>query len=159
MVVITIVSVSIIAGSTITAISVGAFCSVLLFVYQWHQVGCIKYVSSGLMWRSSIDRPELHVEWLEQHGDSIQILQLQGFIFFGNSQMVYVYVLSSIYNCMISNPSLHACSTTFVQMSEMKVEPNFIYIIIIIIIIQNTHTDHTHMLDLQSSEDHVTRRP
>jgi MFS superfamily sulfate permease-like transporter len=96
MVVITIVSVSIIAGSTITAISVGAFCSVLLFVYQWHQVGCIKYVSSGLMWRSSIDRPELHVEWLEQHGDSIQILQLQGFIFFGNSQMVYVYVLSSI---------------------------------------------------------------
>ena len=50
--------------------------------------GCIKYESSGILWRSSVERPEVDVEWLEQHGDTIQILQLQGFMFFGNAQMV-----------------------------------------------------------------------
>jgi len=40
------------------------------------------------MWRSSVERPEADVEWLERHGDAIQILQLQGFIFFGNAEMV-----------------------------------------------------------------------
>ena len=50
--------------------------------------GCIKYESSGILWRSSVERPEVDVDWLEKHGDTIQILQLQGFIFFGNARQV-----------------------------------------------------------------------
>jgi MFS superfamily sulfate permease-like transporter len=48
LVIIIIVAVSVVTGSTMNAIACGAMCSVLLFVYQWHTLGCIKYASSGV---------------------------------------------------------------------------------------------------------------
>ena len=76
------------AFGTIISVAVGACLSVLCFVYQAYETGCIKYEASGLTWHSSVQRTELSNDYLEEHGDSIQIMQLQGFIFFGNATML-----------------------------------------------------------------------
>jgi len=74
-----------VTGGKMMAVSAGAVASVMLFVYNWYHAGCIKYEASGLTWHSSVERTELSVEWLEEHGDRIQIVQLQGYLFFGNA--------------------------------------------------------------------------
>jgi len=68
---------------------VGALISLVLFIFRLYQVGCIKVQLTGLTFRSGIERDTHAAQYLDQHGDRIQILKLQGFIFFGSAHKMF----------------------------------------------------------------------
>jgi len=49
-------------------------------------------VGSGLTLRSAVERGVREDEWLDQHGDWIQILVIQNYLFFGNGQSLLTYI-------------------------------------------------------------------
>lgn len=50
--------------------------------------------NSGLMIRSNVERTNPNASWLDQHGDYIQILVLQNYLFFGNASSCLHYIQS-----------------------------------------------------------------
>jgi MFS superfamily sulfate permease-like transporter len=73
-------------------VAVGGGISVLLFAVSMHRVSCVKLQVSGLTLRSTMDRNIEQKDYLDRVGDQIQVLQLQGYIFFGNATGVVRYV-------------------------------------------------------------------
>lgn len=63
-----------------------------IFVANFYRAGTVRFVGSGLTLRSMVERGVQATSYLDQHGDLIQILVLQHYIFFGNSQSVLRYV-------------------------------------------------------------------
>eukprot|EP00301_Raphidiophrys_heterophryoidea_P003270 c11483_g1_i1.p1 GENE.c11483_g1_i1~~c11483_g1_i1.p1 ORF type:complete len:945 (-),score=279.74 c11483_g1_i1:356-3190(-) len=68
----------------LTAIFFGAGVSVILFATSTSSVSCVKLIVSGQTMRSTVDRTAQHKDFLDEKGDAIQVLQLQGYIFFGH---------------------------------------------------------------------------
>jgi len=83
MIVLLIVSVSL-YFNLLTAIFIGAAISIFLFSTSMSSVSCVKLVASGLTVRSTVDRTSQQKDFLDEKGDAIQVLQLQGYIFFGH---------------------------------------------------------------------------
>jgi CRP-like cAMP-binding protein len=54
--------------------------------------GAVKFVGSGLSLRSTVERGVTEAHWLDQNGDLIQILVVQNYLFFGNSQSLLMYI-------------------------------------------------------------------
>jgi MFS superfamily sulfate permease-like transporter len=74
------------------AIFVGVAVSTFIFVANFYRVGSVKFVGSGLTLRSTVERGILESKWLDQNADLIQILALQNYLFFGNSQSANAYI-------------------------------------------------------------------
>ena len=74
------------------SITLGAFLALLIFVRSIHDSGVVKYMCTGLVARSSVERPPNENEWLSKHGDLVQILALSNFLFFGNANSIYSYI-------------------------------------------------------------------
>ena len=66
-------------------IFIGLILSVILFVINYSKVEVIKYELSGKTYHSNVERSEQLKEFMNDKGDQIFILPLQGFIFFGTS--------------------------------------------------------------------------
>ncbi len=69
----------------------GGICTVL-FIFNLTNTSVVKYLGNGLTLRSAISRTERDGSWLDSHGDRIQVLCLQSFLFFGNATSVSEYV-------------------------------------------------------------------
>jgi sulfate permease, SulP family len=67
------------------ALVVGIGLGVLNFVITYSQTGAIKYELSGATYKSNVDRSFRQRKFLDEHGESICILALQGFLFFGTT--------------------------------------------------------------------------
>jgi len=68
----------------------------------WHpffRIGVVKFFATGLTIRSTIERNLNQANWLDQHGDLIQVLVLQTYLFFGNASSILNYV-----NTMFEEP-------------------------------------------------------
>lgn len=76
----------------LNAIFCGIACSTFIFVANFYRAGAVKFVGSGLSLRSSVERGITEDHWLDQNGDLIQILVVQNYLFFGNSQSVLTYI-------------------------------------------------------------------
>ena len=63
----------------------GTVISTVLFVITYSRIDIVKGESSGKTLQSNVDRPAAHHWILDRKGDSILILQLHGFIFFGTA--------------------------------------------------------------------------
>lgn len=63
----------------------GLVLSVLLFVVKYSRVNVAKHEFSGATQQSNVERTDEQRKLLQQKGDAIYILQLQGFIFFGTA--------------------------------------------------------------------------
>jgi hypothetical protein len=74
------------------AIFMGVAVSTFIFVANFYRVGSVKFVGSGLTLRSTVERGVLESKWLDQNADLIQILALQNYLFFGNSQSANAYI-------------------------------------------------------------------
>jgi SulP family sulfate permease len=72
----------------LAAIGAGVVISSLLFVVSYGRVNVIKNVFYGGTLHSRVERPQRHRSYLAEHGDQIQVLVLQGFIFFGSIQRI-----------------------------------------------------------------------
>ena len=76
----------------LNAVFIGIAASTVLFVAAFFRSGVVKFMASGLTVRSTIERPFLSGDWLDRHGDLIQILVLQNYLFFGNSSSILAYM-------------------------------------------------------------------
>ncbi|MCP4363423.1 MAG: SLC26A/SulP transporter family protein [Chloroflexi bacterium] len=66
-------------------VALGVVLAVVLFVVNYSRVNVVKHSLSGTNYQSRVTRRRVHRQILEQKGDEIYILQLQGFIFFGTA--------------------------------------------------------------------------
>lgn len=78
-----IVFVDLIAGAAL-----GLLLSILLFVVSYSRSEVVKHELSGATLRSNVERPLQHLELLRKNGESIYVVELQGFLFFGTAHQV-----------------------------------------------------------------------
>jgi SulP family sulfate permease len=77
---------AVIAGfGYLTGVGVGLLAAVGLFVVDYSQVNVVKHILTGAEYQSRVIRSAQQKMLLEQHGKSLLILQLQGYIFFGTA--------------------------------------------------------------------------
>ncbi|GKY97142.1 hypothetical protein MPSEU_000672600 [Mayamaea pseudoterrestris] len=74
------------------AILLGFALSTFVFVAAFFRVGVVKFSSTGIEIRSRIERPLNQSMWLDTHGDLIQVLVLQNYLFFGNASSILNYI-------------------------------------------------------------------
>ena len=89
-----IVLILIVIGSVgfLEGIVLGLLMSIILFVINYSKVEVIKYELSGKTFGSNVERSSHLKEVLQDHGDEIYILPLQGFIFFGTANRLLIQV-------------------------------------------------------------------
>lgn len=73
----------------LTGVLAGLLISVVLFVLSYSRVSVVKHELSGRDFRSRVTRTPAELSALEALGDSIYILNLQGFIFFGTAHGLF----------------------------------------------------------------------
>lgn len=78
----------------LNSVFVGIAISTFIFVAAFFRSGVVKYLANGLSIRSTIERSFDASEWLDHHGDKIQVMVLQNYLFFGNASSVLTYVSS-----------------------------------------------------------------
>lgn len=76
------------------SVALGLAMSTFIFVGNFYRSGVVKFVASGLTVHSTTERTQEDAEWLDLHGDLIQLLVLQSYIFFGNANSCLAYVES-----------------------------------------------------------------
>ena len=78
----------------LNAILIGVAVATFIFVAHFYKAGTVKFVGNGLNLQSTVERGIPETKWLNKHGDMIQILVLQNYLFFGNAQSVLQYVMT-----------------------------------------------------------------
>ncbi|RMI26250.1 MAG: STAS domain-containing protein, partial [Calditrichaeota bacterium] len=86
--VVVLILITIAALGFVEGMLLGMIISVVLFSVNYGRVGVVKHVLSGATYRSNVDRPLSHRRVLEERGEEILILKLQGYIFFGTAHNV-----------------------------------------------------------------------
>lgn len=66
-------------------VGVGVLVAVVLFVIKYSRVSVVKHILSGVNYQSNVDRAEHQRRLLNEKGEQIYILKLQGYIFFGTA--------------------------------------------------------------------------
>ena len=67
-------------------VSVGIVIAIVLFVVNYSRIDIVKYQLTGSTFQSAKERPFEQHQLLRRTGQKIEILRLQGFVFFGTSQ-------------------------------------------------------------------------
>ncbi|TMW65570.1 hypothetical protein Poli38472_008212 [Pythium oligandrum] len=67
------------------AVGLGVIISMIDLIWRINKVGCVHHETTGQFSRSSVDRSPEQVAYLDEHGSSIFVLRLQGYLFFGTS--------------------------------------------------------------------------
>ena len=75
---------------------IGLLMSIVLFVINYSKVEVVKYELTGKTFNSNVERSEYLRKILDDNGDQIFILPLQGFIFFGTANKLLQRVLDRI---------------------------------------------------------------
>jgi SulP family sulfate permease len=69
-------------------VATGLVAAIVLFVMRYSRIDVIKHSLTGAEQRSNIERSEPAAEYLTEAGRAIEILELQGFIFFGTASQI-----------------------------------------------------------------------
>jgi SulP family sulfate permease len=77
-------------------VTVGLVAAVALFVVRYSRTDVVKHSLTAREHQSNIERPPLHAEHIARNGDSVLILELQGFIFFGTAGRIIKHVRSGL---------------------------------------------------------------
>lgn len=73
------------ATGFLEGVAVGVFISIILFVINYSRLPVIHSVSTGAEKRSNVDRSVVETRHLHQHGGAIDIIEIQGYLFFGTA--------------------------------------------------------------------------
>ena len=71
---------------------VGLLVSIAVFVFNYARLPVVRQSASGIDRRSSVDRSPAAMEYLLRHGDAIEVVQLQGYLFFGTADRIVDHV-------------------------------------------------------------------
>jgi SulP family sulfate permease len=66
-------------------VAVGLIAAITLFVIDYSRTDVVKHALSGSTYQSRVERDPPHREILRRQGERVQILELQGFLFFGTA--------------------------------------------------------------------------
>jgi SulP family sulfate permease len=66
----------------------GLVAAVAVFVYRYSRIDVVKHLLTGREHQSNIERPSGHAAYLQQQGDALLVLELQGFVFFGTANRI-----------------------------------------------------------------------
>lgn len=80
----------------LTGIAVGMVVAVSFFVLEYSRMRVVRQEISGGFHRSNLDRSFAQNQLLQNEGDQILIMRLQGFIFFGTAYRFYEHVKTRI---------------------------------------------------------------
>lgn len=83
---------------------VGILAAVVLFVINYSQINVIRKTLSRATYQSNVERYSHYQEYLQSKGETIHILKLQGFIFFGTAYSLFQHVQQRVSNAGL--PSL-----------------------------------------------------
>src|SRR5262249_1159069 len=75
---------------------VGLVAAVLLFVINYSRINVVKHALSGLTYRSRVTRGSRQRSFLQERGEQILILQLQGYLFFGTANSLLEQVRARV---------------------------------------------------------------
>jgi sulfate permease, SulP family len=67
-------------------VGLGIIFGIILFVIDYSRIDVVKHALTGATYRSKVNRPRRYEQLLHREGESLYILELQGFIFFGTVQ-------------------------------------------------------------------------
>ncbi len=70
----------------------GVAASCLIFAFSYSRARVIKHSLTRCQYRSAVERAATQTKLLQNHGDRILILWLQGYIFFGSANRIFRYV-------------------------------------------------------------------
>lgn len=73
-------------------LAVGLLVSIAVFVFNYSRLPVIRLYASGAEHRSSVDRSSSASRFLSGHGEAIEIMQLQGYLFFGSADRMVNHV-------------------------------------------------------------------
>lgn len=98
-----IVAFSLIVGF-LNAVFLGIGISTFVFVAAFFRIGVVKFNATGLEIRSTIERSMIISDWLDAHGDFIQVLVLQNYLFFGNASSISTYISTMFEEVDMTDP-------------------------------------------------------
>ena len=96
--IILIISAIVLFQGFLTAIFAGILISAIIFVVQYAKINIIRLHTNTTALRSKVDRDPLSKDILEKHGEKIEILLLEGYLFFGTSNQLLKYVRKIVEN-------------------------------------------------------------
>jgi sulfate permease, SulP family len=73
-------------------LAVGLLISAAVFVFNYSRLAVVRLSASGIEQRSAVDRSPAAMKHLSRHGDAIEVVQLQGYLFFGSADRVVHHV-------------------------------------------------------------------
>lgn len=73
------------AYGILEGVAVGIVLAILLFVHSYSKLSVIKSSMTGSEHVSNVDRNHEESRYLDQHGDALHLMALQGFLFFGTA--------------------------------------------------------------------------
>ncbi|MCX5806216.1 MAG: SulP family inorganic anion transporter [Proteobacteria bacterium] len=73
----------------IEGVGAGILIAIIIFVVRYSHVNVIKHALSGINYHSNVDRAPHQQQVLDEKGEEIYILKLQGFIFFGTANNLF----------------------------------------------------------------------
>ncbi|MGH8947855.1 MAG: cyclic nucleotide-binding domain-containing protein, partial [Acidimicrobiia bacterium] len=77
-------------------VAAGLVAAIALFVVRYSRIDVVKHSLTARERRSNIERSESDADHLQEAGDSVLILELQGFIFFGTASRITRHVRSRL---------------------------------------------------------------
>ncbi|MFN8473984.1 MAG: SulP family inorganic anion transporter [Anaerolineae bacterium] len=69
----------------LAGVALGVAVAIVLFVVSYSRINVVKHQLSGRNYQSNVDRPPLQRRLLQERGDELYIVKLQGFLFFGTA--------------------------------------------------------------------------
>lgn len=78
------------------SIIAGLILAVVMFAVSYSRISVIKYAFTGREYRSRVTRPSHEGEVLDQHGDRLYTMKLEGFIFFGTANGIFDFLRKRI---------------------------------------------------------------
>ncbi len=69
-------------------LAVGLLVSSAVFVFKYSRLPVVRLRATGVERRSNVDRSAADIKYLSDHGDGIEVVQLQGYLFFGTADRV-----------------------------------------------------------------------
>jgi sulfate permease, SulP family len=69
-------------------VAVGLVAAIALFVIRYSRIDVVKHALSGSDYQSNIERAPVDTDYLRETGEATQILELQGFVFFGTASRI-----------------------------------------------------------------------
>lgn len=86
------------------AVGVGLITAVILFVINYSRIDVVRHELSGATQHSRVTRPPHQQHLLDEHGNEVYILRLQGFIFFGTADNLLNTIRERINDAQLALP-------------------------------------------------------